>query len=426
VEREPIVLHEGELTVRKGDIVITGPGRLELDLRPQVDFRFVLPQVALVADLLGEAQLSVTGLAGELEAFVGRIELSSPGCIRGWVQGDVGDGSVGLQEVRFFVLNLSEYFGASLLEERAVGGGGSRRTYWRGRLPLAAGGWQIDLDLRLDHRSLYARLKEQAGFEITHVGSLRRANGACFSSVDAGEVLDALAGFLGFVCGSWATPVAAVGLDSAQRVVWRELQPRWTSPWRSRLCAFDRHKHQLGDAFSGYFERWSDPLWNEPLRIATQLYVEANGPVAADTTLVLGQNVLELIAWVRFVEELQLRSARDFDNPRLKASDRLRELLAWLEVDPAIPTQLTALAEEAARQNWLDGPHAIGEMRNALIHPRQRQRLTTTPVNARIDLQELVLWYVELALLRLIDFHGPYANRLGAKRTGSVEHLPWD
>ena len=45
------------------------------------------------------------------------------------------------------------------------------------------------------------RLKEWDGsFEITHVGSLRRANGASFSSSEAEELLDALAGLLGFVC----------------------------------------------------------------------------------------------------------------------------------------------------------------------------------------------------------------------------------
>jgi hypothetical protein len=59
------------------------------------------------------------------------------------------------------------------------------------------------------------------------------------------------------------------------------------------------------------------------------------------------------------------------------------------------------------------------------IHPRQRRRLTATPSPARIELQELALWYAELALLRVIDFKGNYSNRLGAKVTGIVEPVPW-
>jgi hypothetical protein len=36
-----------------------------------------------------------------------------------------------------------------------------------------------------------------------------------------------------------------------------------------------------------------------------------------------------------------------------------------------------------------------------------------------------MLWYAELALHRLIDFRGQYANRFGAKMTGDVESVPW-
>ena len=46
-------------------------------------------------------------------------------------------------------------------------------------------------------------------------------------------------------------------------------------------------------------------------------------------------------------------------------------------------------------------------------------------MHARIDLQELVLWYAELAFLRLIDYRAQYANRLGAKMTGVAEDVPW-
>jgi hypothetical protein len=44
---------------------------------------------------------------------------------------------------------------------------------------------------------------------------------------------------------------------------------------------------------------------------------------------------------------------------------------------------------------------------------------------ARIELQELALSYVELALLRVIDFNGSYLNRLGERVAGIVEPVPW-
>ena len=153
------------------------------------------------------------------------------------------------------------------------------------------------------------------------------------------------------------------------------------------------------------------------------MYVEANGPITTDSTIVLGQTLLELIAWVRFVEDLGTRREREFD--AVYASERLRELIGWIEISPAIPGSLTDLAQEAPGRRWSDGPHAITEIRNSLAHPRRRRRLTTTPVHVRVDLQELVLWYTELALLRLIDYQGGYLNRLGPKMTGVVDDVPW-
>lgn len=422
--REPILIHDGDLELRYPGRTVDGRGRIELVLLPTPRFSFLLENIAVSHDAGSADELAVPGLAGSLEAVVGNSRFGLSGFVSGSTQGSAGDGdSPSLAEVRFLVANLPFFIGEPLHGKRSLPAGGKRDTYWRGRLTFRAAGWLIDLDLRVDHEAVYARLKEQGGFEITHVGLLRREDGGLCSGREAEEILAALGELLGLACGAWAPPIAAVGLDDDDQLVWLELKRRWTSPWRSHLRAFDLHKHELSDAFACYLARRNDPTWKEPLRVATQIYVEASGPITADTSLVLAQSVLELITWVRFVDELGNRQAKDFDG--LMASERLRELLVWLEVDPTIPPQQTALASEAANQDWKDGPHAIGAMRNALIHPRQRERLLRTPSMARIELQELALWYVELALLRLIDFDGFYFDRLGEKATGIVEPVPW-
>jgi hypothetical protein len=415
------MLYEGSLELDHEGAVTAAEGRLELELVPSLRFRFVMPDTLVLANITGQATLFIPGLSATVPVFVTSASLG-----RGAVKGSLNASSSGpapdIAVVRFLVANLPDFLGEPLTETDV-----SRSGFWAGRLALVHPEWLINLDERRDYRNVYARLKEKGGFEITHTGALQRVDGQTFSAADADERLNALAGVLGLASGAWAPPVAAAGFDRAGNVVWREWNSRWTSPWSSRLSAFDRHKHDLSSAFSGYVDRWADPIWNEPLRIATQMYVEANGPVTTDTTLVLAQALLELIAWVRFVEELQTHTAVDFDSPAAKASVRLRELLAWIEIDPGIPTSLVALTQEASRRTpaWADGPHAITEMRNSLIHPRQRERLTATAVHARIDLQEMALWYAELALLRLINYQGSYANRLGAKTTGVVENMPW-
>jgi hypothetical protein len=401
--------------------VVSGDGRVELELVPSLRFRFVIPSTRVLADVTGPGALRIENLGVTVPVHTTNSSIgTSP------VKGTIDTSSSGsvdeLVEVRFFVANLPSFRGELL------GGGsprpnGSPSSYWAGRLSLTDSDWRITLDERQDIKDVHVRLKELGGFEVTHVGSLRRIGGQRFSDVEASERLNLLAGFLGLASGAWAPPVAAIGLNAAGDVVWREWRSRWTSPWISRINAFDRLKHDLGSAFAGYADTWSDPIWNEPLRIATQMYVEANGPITADSTIVLGQTMLELIAWVRFVEDIGTRTEREFDS--VYASERLRELLSWIEISPTVPSSLVALSEEAPRRSWTDGPHAITEMRNSLAHPRRRRRLTTTPIHARIDLQELVLWYAELALLRLIDYQGEYSSRLGAKMTGVVEDVPW-
>jgi hypothetical protein len=53
---------------------------------------------------------------------------------------------------------------------------------------------------------------------------------------------------------------------------------------------------------------------------------------------------------------------------------------------------------------------------------RQLRRGAT---NGLGSVRDSMLWYAELALHRLIDFRGQYANRFGAKMTGDVESVPW-
>jgi hypothetical protein len=417
--REPIVLHEGPLELRHDNgTVVAADGRLELQLVPTLRFRFVIPDPPTMASFPGPSPLSVVDLDAVVPVFVTRASIGEGAEIVGTLDTSSVNPASDIVEVRFFVPNLPDFMGEALREAEGETGWSA----WAGRIALAAGDWEVTLDERRDYREVFGRLQDEGGFEITHVGSLRRGDGTAFSDLDALNMLNTLAGFLGLVSGAWASPTAAIGLASDGTVIWREWNARWTSPWLTRLAAFDERKHDLAGAFAGYFERWSEPVWNEPLRIATQMYVDANGPIAADVTLVLGQTILELVAWVLLVEELGTRSARDFEG--FYASDRLREVLGWIGIDAAIPGSLAALSREAAGR-WDDGPHAITEMRNSLVHPNRRQRLTSTPVHARIELQELVIWYVELALLRLIDYQGGYMNRLGPKAKGVVDDVPW-
>jgi hypothetical protein len=300
------------------------------------------------------------------------------------------------------------------------------RHWWAGRTALKAEGWALTLDARADAREVIQRVRREGGCETTHTAALRREDGTTFTDIEAREMRLALAHFLGLTRGFWSPPLVVQGFDQAGNVVWRDWEPPTTSAWRGVINVVDPfHPETLSEIFAAFMRAWQIPTWREPLIYGIQMYVEANGPVYLDTSLILAQAALELLAWVHFVRDTKQYTETQFNNLGHGASDRVRELLHWLDVDPEIPTGLGALRATAGEMSWEDGPHALVELRNAIVHPRAGVRLGDLDVGAGIELHELTLWYLELTLLRAIGFQGVYLSRLSAHAAQEVEQVPW-
>lgn len=416
-----IRLHRGPLELQDdGKVIARGDGDVFFSWLPNPGIRFSLPDQEL-GGISGETRLSVPALQLDARVLLTHWSLSG-GDIRGVINRAPFPSTEAISYLRFAIPNYLIMNRADPLHENRAG----RQHAWAGRTVLEAEGWRLTLDARPDSRVVKERLQARSGYEVTHTGDLVRVDGAPFSDAAAADKLVALAHFFGLTRGGWAPPILAHGYDARGRIVWRDWNPPTISPWRSVMNVIDVfHPESLQDAFHGYLRRWDDPLWREPLLYATQMYVEANGPVFAETSLVLTQAALELIAWVRIVEDEKSLTRVEFEKLQYGAADRLRKLFEWLRLDPSIPETLTALSSEANRLGWVDGPHAIDAMRNALIHASKRDRIGNTELNARIDLHELALWYVELALLRILNFESDYSSRLHSHSSGSVFAVPW-
>ena len=414
---EPITVYAGTLELRDdGQPVASASGRVVFSWLPNPGVRFVLPGQELFS-FSGDTSLWIAELGIDANVLlthwgVPRVDIT------GTLNRADFPATDAIHELRFLVPNYLLLRRGEPLEADG--------HYWAGRNVLTADEWQLTLDERPDGSAVRARLKECSGHEVTHTAQLRRRDGAAFSDTEARDKLLALAHFFGLTRGLWAPPLLAHGFDASGHTVWHDWQPPTTSPWRGVMNVIDvYHPESLEEAFAGFLRAWADEVWHEPLLFATQMYVEANGPVYAETSLVLTQAALELIAWVHFVDDEQSYSGPDFDKLKYGAAARIRKLLDWMQLDPAIPSQLTALTAEAARLDWVDGPHAIDALRNALIHPDKRARIEGTDLSARIDLHELALWYTELALLRVLMFNGDYSSRLASRSSGDVKPVPW-
>jgi hypothetical protein len=78
----------------------------------------------------------------------------------------------------------------------------------------------------------------------------------------------------------------------------------------------------------------------------------------------------------------------------------------------------------AKELNW-DGPKAITEVRNFIVHPgKENKRLTGREI-PYWEVLNLALWYLELVFLHLFGHEGVYANRLISGRyIGDVSPVP--
>lgn len=291
------------------------------------------------------------------------------------------------------------------------------------QLVLSDNRWRITLDSARTTGDIVSSLQEEGGYAITHVGRIERGDGSSFSSEEVCHLLDRLLLFLSFARGLWAPPILPVGFDAGGRRVWEEWGVRPAEPWKPVLSWFDSNRgYALVQAFPGFSRASQDPTWKAAVRRAIYWYVMSNaGASGMESSIILTQAALELLSWVSLTEDSQSLSKQGFK--ALSASDQLSLLFSRIGIPLEIPSDLSELPKVAKEFNYDNAPQAFTRVRNSIVHPGHKQQ--TKLSNAIYDAWALGLWYTELFLLHLFDYHGDYSNRLNAKWKGQVEPVPW-
>ena len=126
------------------------------------------------------------------------------------------------------------------------------------------------------------------------------------------------------------------------------------------------------------------------------------------------------MAWHLLVNDRGVLSRGAFKN--LKAAGQLRRLVKDSGIPLDTPSDLKRLTgmTTGGRQP-IDGPDWIAQLRNDFVHPPRGGQSARTSARM-VDAWLLSMWYLELALLSLMDFKGDYRSRLNA---GEVSRLPW-
>jgi hypothetical protein len=418
-----------EVLLWNGAIRITSSSGIEANCEGRVSVAWVPNlRVALHASFSDFSGLSlddsvrVAPLDGNPESAEGvltRLVHDSNGTIATGMLTELGfRGSGEADRVVFALANFPRFVGESV---RYPSG-----SVARARVRLESDEWLITVDAVDNLNKQLELLRESGGFSITHVGEAIRRDGKSTDPREIERLLDALQRLFSFARGAWEAPLLATGLDGSGHRFWQQWGPWIVDPWNPVPNWFPRIQGgSLGSIFTSFMKRWNDALWHEPLDAAIYWYVQANNAKAIEAPIILSQVGLELLAWVSLVEEQQVVSRTGFD--RLPAADKLRLLLGESGVELSIPKELSELSSLATKHSWVDGPDALTALRNDLIHPsfQKRQRVFSSSFDTRAEAARLTVWYLELALLRLLDYDGEYTNRITATSWADVELVPW-
>jgi hypothetical protein len=314
-------------------------------------------------------------------------------------------------KIEFILLNGLEWLSSEVVDAR---------TLVRFQVRATFGGWGLTLEPVPGLQSVINDLKREGGYRPTHRGFLTRTDNAPFRIVEGCDVLTALHYCLSFARGRWMGPMLPVAFNGGGEMVWEEWAIRTTDSWRNNGTWFDaHHAESLARILPGLWSHWNTPHWRTPLERAIYWYVISNGGAAGiEGGLVLSQAALELLARARLVE---LGRA-----PRKRGAARLIRLgLESCDIPVQIPPVLGILSEHVRNRHWIDGPHAITSLRNALVHPEDSSAALDADVGARVQAYSLGQWYLELMLMRICDYEGVYSNRLEPKWVGDVSPVPW-
>jgi hypothetical protein len=324
-----------------------------------------------------------------------------------------------MSEIIFHLVNFYDFFEGR--EDIVV-----NDAHFRGRLSaitLQGGGWHIIVHALPSTKKLVQDLAREGGFAITHVGRIVRRRGGAFSMSEGKKILEVLRLFFSFARGTFSGAVLPLGFDETRQRQWGQ--------WGAQHIMYPWHYYEgwfhgqpaslLEDIFPGFLRLCHDAVWQERLRESMYLYLRANSTSGAgvDGGLILAQATLEKMAWIHCVDSKKLYPAQKFSSSAMPARKKIAALLQDLGIPLRIPHKLRTLTSAAKKKSW-NGPDALVQVRNEVVHAQQRY-----PRPPFFEAWRLAQWYIELVILGLAGHSGYYIDRISAHHTRDITKVPW-
>lgn len=422
-----IKIYEGEFEIVRTDKAEKVFGVINLKWLPNIDVEFEV-KIPTTGGFLGlECNLSeeLTIKINDFDA--GQIRISHQSLkmpenqieLRGYFTKGIvlGDNSVEVQTIRFAVPNLRKLTGASDFRDE-------ERVYFSQRITLDANDYVIKLDRVSNYEKLEKELDKSGGFAITHIGEAISVKKQ-FAKESVKIIQDELRLFLSFLNGSKTSLISTHGIFE-DKSVWREYRNtvvdtyKYVQSWLPKYDSSD-----LENLYKMFYELFKKDGCKDFLQTVVHWYNSANtGAGAIEGSIVLAQTALELIFNWWIVEQKKMILGEDSKD--LSASNKIRLILSQLNQSSDIPNHYRGLKDVVRNTGETqDAPEAITQIRNAIVHSHKekRKKLKDISVDAKFFALQMSIWYIELSLLKILEYNGKYQNR--CSEIQADQYVPW-
>lgn len=422
-----IVLYEGELEIsNRGNTSKFGHSIVYVCWLPEPKLKFRISSYAnqspaslahiykfMQNDNNSEVKLLNKGMTAS--AYISKIDTNAEGII---TQPLVNQTNEPLDYIILHLVNFIGYWGTDFVTR-----GG--QSLYRDRVVFMSTIWKLTIDTVDEQNKFIESLRDLGGYGITHVARLEKTDGNTTTAKEIERVISNLFWYFTFLKSSFCPPIFIEGYKNGGEKIFEEWRILRVQPIDDRFSWFPlAEPHEAGKTFTKFMELMDNELWRNILVPAVEWYVGSQKGLHLGVEIVSSQIGLELLSWAKFVEIDGAITKDGFG--RLPAADRMGLLLSWGGIPLDIPPELEDLSKYAKSLNWKTGPQAIAEIRNGVAHPDLRDRVFKIPPRVQYETKKLSIWYLELALLKLLDYDGLYHNRLLNNITNvQSELVPW-
>jgi len=335
-----------------------------------------------------------------------------------------GDHSVAVEKIIFSVPNFRDFHGLPVKRLS-----GNLISILSNRLVLDDDLFTIKIDKIYNYPEIKNQLDEKGGYQILCNGEITSKKGS-ISYKEVHDVIESLNLYLSFLNGRRTSVMFAKGIFKNE-TIWTDFTDFYVDLYEfSHSWPSKKSVDGLNEVWKALRKYDTDENDKDFLATAIHWYIEANkGSGFIEGSLIMSQTALELIYNWYIVENKKMLSGKDSEN--INASNKIRLLLSQINLNLKIPEKFTSLKAfvDKKNNNIIDAPDGIVQIRNAVVHSQEekRKKLKDIPYRARHEALQLCIWYIEMSLLKILNYNFVYLNRCSIEMVESKrqEYVPW-